>query len=267
MVEKNTCRAVRREENTLIFEGDSTMRNKAKLMCCVVAVLGLVATGGQAALFEDDFSGDLSKWDVVSAQNANDKVEITVDNELRMYAQSSDTASVTNSLTTKTLFSELHTLELDIKRPSTEDGAYGFTLQYGLDPWGAEDISYYAEWCGNGSNQLNIYSCYNSAWGYRCSVASPTLLSQDKWYHMVVENAATSTTISIYDGTTLVDSETFNHDPIGTDRVIKLKNAASAGPNTMGMYVDNVVVTPEPTTMVLLGLGGIGLLIRRRRRA
>lgn len=32
-------------------------------------------------------------------------------------------------------------------------------------------------------------------------------------------------------------------------------------------YFDDVSMTPEPATMVLLGLGGVGLLIRRRRRA
>ncbi|MCD4825177.1 MAG: DNRLRE domain-containing protein [Phycisphaerae bacterium] len=42
---------------------------------------------------------------------------------------------------------------------------------------------------------------------------------------------------------------------------------ASRSHDTMTGPELDITVTPEPATMVLLGLGGVGLLIRRRRRA
>jgi hypothetical protein len=54
----------------------------------------------------------------------------------------------------------------------------------------------------------------------------------------------------------------------GTIDLIRLDPIEGVGLSVGRQFkVDYIRVVPEPATMVLLGLGGVGLLIRRRRRA
>jgi len=43
-------------------------------------------------------------------------------------------------------------------------------------------------------------------------------------------------------------------------------NESSASAFVQGIKLDGVTVVPEPATMGLLAIGGVGVLLRRRRR-
>ncbi|MDY7011444.1 MAG: hypothetical protein SVV80_11945 [Planctomycetota bacterium] len=138
------------KKETLTLEGGSMMRRKAKLMWCVVAIIGLVtATGAQAALFEDDFESDLSKWTLSGGSTPpNDVIEcVDVDGDtdlgVHFYAHAPDGSRVINKLTTGVTVPEVHTLTVDFRKPSTEMGTYSFNIRHG-DP--DPDISYFIGW-------------------------------------------------------------------------------------------------------------------------
>lgn len=66
--------------------------------------------------------------------------------------------------------------------------------------------------------------------------------------------------------TIIVDYSAFKALQTGTPSWVKIILGTQAGSwDTMGnYYIDNAQLTPEPTTICLLGLGAIGLLRRRR---
>jgi hypothetical protein len=56
---------------------------------------------------------------------------------------------------------------------------------------------------------------------------------------------------------------------LNTDRrrFLKLTSATATGPQNKGYWLDNLNVTsvPEPSSAALLGLGGLALMLRRRK--
>lgn len=100
-------------------------------------------------------------------------------------------------------------------------------------------------------------------------------LPSDSWTHVkAVYDASLGTdTMRVYlDGTRIEPTRTIDATgSFGTgSQPLHLGAWANSG-GTRAHYfdgsIDDVKITPEPATMVLLGLGGIGLLVRRRRRA
>lgn len=247
-------------------------KTKWRWLCCVAAILSMVVTtNAQAALFEDDFDGsssiDTNKWTQTGGTTApGDVIEVVTEgsNNVAHFHSVGGAGMTSNSLTTKTSFGDDHTLTVDVKRPTGAVGQPAFNFFYGSGA--ASTRSYHVDWGQN--HNVSIFTYHNSTWAHRGTLGG-TSLNWDTWYHFEIINSDTSVGINIYesDGITLVDSGTYSHDSgMGSDRTLIFKCTANAG-NTVGGYIDNVVVTPEPATMVLLGLGGVGLLIRRRRRA
>jgi len=58
----------------------------------------------------------------------------------------------------------------------------------------------------------------------------------------------------------------FTYTGGSSDLVLTFLNGSDAGANPQSFMLDNVSITPEPTSFVLAGMGIVGLIARRRRR-
>jgi hypothetical protein len=86
----------------------------------------------------------------------------------------------------------------------------------------------------------------------------------DTWYPISISwDAVAKTVTASFDGGTPL---TLGYAEAGANIANGLMayNANTSG-GTWYSYVDDIVVTPEPATMGLLALGGLGMLIRRKR--
>lgn len=127
--------------------------------------------------------------------------------------------------------------------PITNEGMAN--LDIGFQNWtGMTEFSYYAKYTGTttGNGQLHFIA-YTDSWA--TVVDSWDSLSND-WQKI---------TISLV-GATLTEVRYLRFQTYGSN--------LGGADNT---YLDNLEVIPEPATMVLLGLGSVGLLIRRRQPA
>ena len=70
------------------------------------------------------------------------------------------------------------------------------------------------------------------------------------------------------DGTALSDTfAQFTHDIVGTGSTLDIQITWNLPDSNQSTFIDDVQVTavPEPTTTALLGLGGLALILRRRK--
>ena len=88
---------------------------------------------------------------------------------------------------------------------------------------------------------------------YPTGAATTDILMAD--YTSSVANATTWTTITM--------TETFQIDG---DSRLYIGFAVDTGPSSDNISIDNVMIVPEPATMGLLAFGGLGVLLRRKRR-
>jgi hypothetical protein len=113
--------------------------------------------------------------------------------------------------------------------------------------------------------KIKIQSDWISAWdenkvGGADYVALQAVADADTPIIRIVANAGTDTYDIYIDDVLMADDFGFDNalDTVSRFEIFR--------PSTTKLVVDNLTVVPEPATMVLLGLGGVGLLIRRRRR-
>lgn len=113
--------------------------------------------------------------------------------------------------------------------------------------------------------KIKIQSNWISAWdenkvGGADYVALQAVADADTPIIRIVANAETDTYDVYIDDVLQADDFGFNNalDTVSRFEIFR--------PSTTKLVVDNLTIVPEPATMVVLGLGGVGLLIRRRRR-
>lgn len=139
---------------------------------------------------------------------------------------------------------------------------------------------------GDGSSCLNAFGTWSGQNGNLAMSADPLTLPGSgpiTISAMVIGDVGPRTFELLVDGVALVPdsvveptyiqewqemSRTYNSVPAGDVRI--LVGTSRPGPNDPDLFgtrmrVDNITLVPEPATMLLLGLGGFGLIRRKRR--
>jgi hypothetical protein len=127
------------------------------------------------------------------------------------------------------------------------------TLTYAETDYDTSDVIYNA-WGRSGAGTIDYLS--GGAWA---TASAPTV--DATWMHVRYELDQVNDTYSlILDGTVVLNSVACNPQPSQTI------NTSTWDVGTGTVLIDNMAVTsvPEPTTCILLGLGG--LLLRRKRK-
>lgn len=240
---------------------------------CAAAVLAVAMscrTMLAAPLFEDNFnySGapDSGKWNYGAAAGSGSSVSISANGiyadfdaaggDAWAYIKSKSTFAVAD--TTKTVF--------EYRRDASKTGGQAPQIIYGNN-FGDSVWSIEVSWDNTESKDKVLFESIIG--GVREVRAVIWLNDSSKWYRIEMTNSGTDVTARIFDvgGSQVDTTKSFTHDAMTGDRPIYFKIGVGSGQSGDGTSfdLDNVQVIPEPVTMAILGLGGIGMLIRRGR--
>ncbi len=239
-------------------------RNVVKVVIGIAVILGLSASA-QAAIFSDNFNDeDISDWTITDANTPSDPDVWPEEQRGVIYMKMADIGAATH--------------DLGQTIPASLDWAVEYDLGW-KHGGGSESVNGSAALV-NGNGDLVSFTVYAGQcnWKYKLDsddgqlaqvgggpnepdfVNSDPILMPRKLSWDADTNTLTGSIDENKDGiwedkisTTIADLEDFS--------IIKL----SVGSGSAKRVFDNVTVVPEPFTLSLLALGGIGFLINRRK--
>ncbi len=218
-----------------------------KHVVTLLVVLGLAASAN-AALFTEDFSGTLAAW------SGQDSGQIIVGNQLQ---DLDDTQESVMSATFAGQTTGVLTLNFDM----SASGAWAPASAALVDSAGTGaflDLYIGDTYLGFGSGETVDGGASAIGLAYGDNSIADTSVMTTLTYELNLDTGALVGKIgSIVYHSDVIDLSGVNAGGINTI-AFKTKKKVSG--------IDNIVVDiPEPASMVLLGMGGLGMLIRRKR--
>lgn len=234
---------VRREEIQMLQS--NAMRYMASVVMFVVFNSLLVYTASAAPLFEDDFNdGDAVGWNVVHGTWS-----VINNHYVSLSEAGGDVIDDSPRTTTGELSWSSYTYNARMKLVITEDAWNDFGLIFY-----AQDPTNYLRFTLGSENTTNArLSHFSNGGGQELGTFhNQPVMFEDTWYNisLVLDGSRLSAYV---DGVLVVteDSLPYDHGYIGI---------TSDDPTA---YFDDIVVIPEPATLMLLSIGGLAMLRRR----
>lgn len=204
-------------------------------------------------VFADDFSGDLSSWNV--AQGPNSIVEITNDQELRLKENTGGAAQVLSPIVPAR-----HTISFDFRIPP-DGGNSGFATQLRFRDINDNSNSYELRFTNVGT----FRNADNEGSGDTFAFA------KDLDYRLEFVNTASKTTMRMWrlsDNVLLRTLERARTDSLEEGRFSIRVNSSGGSTINQEIFINNFDVLffpiPEPGTVAFLFFGGLLLAVRRR---
>lgn len=219
-----------------------------KVLVVSILAIGIIGSSvaNAAVYLEDDFSYtgplDSSKW----AGPWGDAPSVN-----GSYCEFTTTgASITSSHGFTVPADSVTTF--DFQRPT---GTVGNTMFHLYDVWMWHGVFNFEATPGP-NPMIYVYAHQNGV----DNIVKSFPYNLDTWYSVVATSHADAITtdLEFYDGVTLVDQVTYVHDAVGMSQF----RVAACG-NT---YLDNVLIVPEPISLLLLSMGAVTLYRRKRQR-